>query len=87
MAIYKYWLPDHGETEAEARKVDSECRHARDIAGDAARHYHYHGNGLDAAWPLLITVQLQNQTERTFEVDREAQPVFFAVEVRAEGGR
>lgn len=80
MALYKYWLPDHGQTEDDAYQVDSECRHARDIAGDAASHYHYKGRGLDAEWPLRITVQLQNHTKRTFLIDRGMQPVFFCLE-------
>jgi hypothetical protein len=81
MAIYKYWLRQNGQSLEDAYTVDSEYRQAKDIASDAAENYHYKRGGLDAQWPVTITVELQNGTHRTFEVDREAQPVFFAFEV------
>ena len=81
MAIFKYWLPEHAQSLDDAFQVDSECRHPQDVAADAARNYHQRRGGYEAEWPLRITVEMQNVTQRTFEVDRESRPHFFAVEI------
>lgn len=81
MARYRYWLPEHGMTRDDPFEVDSESRSPRLIAQDAADNYHSNHDGWEARWPLKITVELQNGSERTFEVERDMEPAFYASEV------
>jgi hypothetical protein len=75
MAKFTYYVPARGAT---AYFVDSECRHPRDVAGDAARDFHFKHGGLDMEWPLDFIVVMQNGAEHRFSLRREVEPVFFA---------
>lgn len=85
MAKYRYWLPENGMTCDDPYEVDSEERGPRYIAQDAAHDYHSKHDGWESSWPLKITVELQDGTQRTFEVERDSSPVFYAAEVTAVG--
>lgn len=81
MAKFKYWLPEHGMTRDDAFEFDTICRHPRDVAGDAAKDYHYSHEGWESrSWPIHIIIQMQNGAEHSFEIERDMEPVFFATE-------
>jgi hypothetical protein len=69
-------------TAEDAFEVDSEDRNPRYIAQDAADDYHSNHDGWESSWPIKFTVQLQDGTERSFNVDRDYDPVFFAAEAK-----
>jgi hypothetical protein len=77
MARFTYYVRDSREPYF----VDSECRHLKDIAGDAARDFHYNHDGWEARWPIDFTVVGQNGVEQRFSIERDMEPVFFATSV------
>jgi hypothetical protein len=78
--IYRYYLPEHGQSADDSYTVDVEWGDADPelIADDAAQDYFNEHDGWESSWPLTIVVVLQDGTERKFSVDMESVPRFFA---------
>ena len=84
--IYKYFLPDEGQTVDDAYKVESKTDFNEPwktlIAEDCADDFHSNHDGWESNWPITITVVAPDGDSATFKVDREAVPSFYAVEVK-----
>lgn len=79
----KYWLPEHGQTVEDGYEVETDSDIPRWIAQDAADDYHSEHDGWESRWPLTIALQLEDGTQKQFEVECDYDPVFTAREKTA----
>lgn len=79
--MYKYYIPDHGETPESARNIpDSDTYYndeGADIAGLAAEYEHNSCDGWEAEWPLEFVILDKEDNEiGRYTVEREYSPEF-----------
>jgi hypothetical protein len=79
LKTYWYSTSDSNDCRYEMRRA---ARELRDVACDAAEHYHSECNGWESIWPLDITLYESEEGPAIarFEVERETVPQFFAWE-------
>ncbi len=87
-----YWIPGYGETEDDARGIglndwENDPSDARGAAQRAAEHFHAHGSGWEATWPVEIGVVRGQEPGEVFSVDRDLEPVFTASKLRHVAGK
>lgn len=73
----RYWLPEQGQDSSDAYEIEADIWDAEDASVEAAEDYHGKHDGWESSWPILITVQAEGVI-KTFSVEREAQPHFYA---------
>lgn len=74
---FQYWIPSYGQDASDANDIEADVWDIEDAAVEAAEDYHSNHDGWESSWPLLITV-LADGVTKTFSVDREAVPQFWA---------
>lgn len=77
----KYYIPDQGETEADATDIgDGNGMYGHDsfTAEEAAEYEHDNRDGWEALWPLTIALVDDDGKTSTWAVDRETVPSFNA---------
>ena len=83
--FYQYMYTVHNESFDNGMVVSS-CwseENMRWLAQDCAKNFHDHYDGWESSWPMTITIYRLDETKLgSFEVDREAEPVFYAREVK-----
>ena len=84
MTTVRYYLPDDEMTCDDAFVFECRCSLQQPdwVAEEAAKDYERNHEGWEDTWPITIVIcDLPNATleESTFDVDRDFEPVFFAI--------
>ena len=73
----RYWLPDSGQTEADAYKIESPYFiDPEDIGED----FHSNHDGWECDWPIRFMIDL-GYGPKLYAIDRESVPHFYACQV------
>lgn len=75
----RYYVPDLGETIADAREILLDAGGVPAIQA-AAEAFHA-WRGWECSWPLTFALVSADGTETRWEVDREIRPEFFARQI------
>lgn len=83
--MYKYYIPDHGETAEDAIDIPESHIYnddeGEDIAILVAEHYHTNINGWEE-WPITFAIlNKEGMAIGMYEVERETKPSFYANKV------
>jgi hypothetical protein len=84
--MYKYYIPDHGETAESATIIpDSDTYNddeGNELACAAANHEHFERDGWEAQWPITFAIlNKEGMAIGMYEVLREYEPYFYANKV------
>lgn len=76
---YRYYIPDHGDTAADAIALRWERDHSPEaVAQEAAEHHCNHSDGHEHTWPITFAILMRDDTEYRVVVDRMMVPSFLA---------
>lgn len=83
--MYKYYIPDHGETAGDATIIpDSDTYNddeGNELACAAANYEHCERDGWEAEWPITFAIlNKEGMAIGMYTVEREMNPGFFATE-------
>ena len=76
MAKRKYWFAEKGMSFSNAFEVETTAVEAEWVARDAAADYWENHEGWASVWPVVLTVQMPDGSEHSFNVMQEYEPVF-----------
>lgn len=78
---HSYKVPRFGDHIVD--EVPSSALSGRDLAKTAADDFHSNHDGWECSWPLEFVILREDGSEvGTYSVEREAEPVFYAYEVK-----